>query len=233
MNDLHARGMVILGLVLALVTGLLLYGTVSATARVGDTHDRVDVVVARVPIAANAPITADALDRRAYPSELAPSGSVSDPGSLVGQRLTIAVPPGAPVLRGFVSGSAVQTSSAFAPSQGQVLVSFPTTDPLTSAGFVQVGDRVDLLATVTTGDRRVTQKTLQNLEVLAVAGGTRDQPGRALVFIVDHQTSLVLKYLRDSGAVIDVVLRSRDDTGAVNTRAVDLLYLTQNFGVTR
>jgi len=112
-----------------------------------------------------------------------------------------------------------------------VLVTFPTNDALTASGLVQVGDRVDVLATVAGGaDGRTTQKTVQNIEVLAVAG--RDQT-RALVFSVDHQTALVLKYLRDSGAVIDIALRARADTDAVRTQAVDLIYLTQSFGIRR
>jgi len=66
--------------------------------------------------------------------------------------------------------------------------------------------------------------------VLAVTG--RDQ-SRALVFSVEHQTALVLKYLRDSGAVIDIALRARADTAPVRTQAVDVLYLTQSFGIKR
>jgi len=95
---------------------------------------------------------------------------------------------------------------------------------------VQVGDRVDVLATVTASEGRITQKTIQDLEVLAVTG--RDQ-SRALVFSVDDQTALVLKYLRDSGAAIDIALRARTDTTTVRTQAVDLVYVTQTFGIKR
>ena len=51
---------------------------------------------------------------------------------------------------------------------------------------------------------------------------TRELPQRAssLTFIVDHQTALVLKYLRDSQAAIDVAVRSRAEDRDASTRSV-------------
>jgi len=230
MNDLRARALLGLGVTLALVTGLLLYTTLNASAEQRDLRMGQDLVVARVAIAANAPIAQDALERRSYPVELVPTGAVTDPGVLVGQRLSVAVPAGAAILRSFIAGPAGASSGAVVASPGQLVVSFPTNDPLTAAGLVQVGDRVDVLATVTASEGRITQKTIQDLEVLAVTG--RDQ-SRALVFSVDDQTALVLKYLRDSGAAIDIALRARTDTTTVRTQAVDLVYVTQTFGIKR
>jgi len=230
MNDLRARALLGLGVTLALVTGLLLYTTLSANAEQRDLRARQELVVARIAIAANAPIAQDALERRSYPLDLVPAGALTDPGALVGQRLSVAVPAGAAILRNFVAGPAGASSSAVVASPGQLLVSFPTTDPLTAAGLVQVGDRVDILATVTAPEGRITQKTIQDLEVLAVTG--RDQ-SKALVFSVEQQTALVLKYLRDSGAAIDIALRARTDPATVRTQAVDLGYVTQTFGIKR
>jgi Flp pilus assembly protein CpaB len=108
---------------------------------------------------------------------------------------------------------------------------------LTLAGLVRPGDRIDLLATVTagTGDTaRKTQTTLQNLEVIDVlttgAGGAKTS---SLTFNVDHQVALVLKYLRDSGATVDVAVRSRAETELATTTSVDLAYLLQTYGVKR
>src|SRR5437870_3132641 len=92
--------------------------------------------------------------------------------------------------------------------------------------------------TVTTGvgeNPKRTQTTIQNLEVLQVIGPTPQQPqrGSALTFIVDHQTALVLKYLRDSLATIDVAVRSRAESQDVTTRSVDITYLVTSFGIAR
>jgi Flp pilus assembly protein CpaB len=117
-------------------------------------------------------------------------------------------------------------------------VAFPTNDPLTANGLVNVGDKVDILATVTagTGDTaRATQTTLQNLEVLDIIGPTKEQPQRAsaLVFAVDHQVAIVLKYLRDSQATIDLAIRSRAESQIVKTTSVDLGYVTSTYGIKR
>jgi hypothetical protein len=45
--------------------------------------------------------------------------------------------------------------------------------------------------------------------------------------------ALVLKYLRDTQAAIDVAVRSRAEQDAANTTSVDLGYLLQTYGVRR
>src|SRR5437762_1139835 len=140
-------------------------------------------------------------------------------------------------------GVAQQTSGGKAEtpvstSTTQVLVAFPANAPLTLNGLVSVGDKVDILATVAagTGDTaRATQTTLQNLEVLDILGPTKEQPSRAtaLVFAVDHQVAIVLKYLRDSQAVIDLAIRSRAETQVAKTTSVDLGYITSTYGIKR
>ncbi|OLC53644.1 MAG: hypothetical protein AUH85_13725 [Chloroflexi bacterium 13_1_40CM_4_68_4] len=230
MSDVRSRLFLVVGLGLAAITGLLLYGTLTASAG-SHAVARLDVVVTRAAIAANTPLTAALLDARSYPAELVPSGALSDTTGLIGQRLAVALPEGVPILRAFLSGVAGQTSTAYAPQPGQVVTTFSTSDPLTLAGLVQVGDHIDILATVAAGsDGRITQTTVRDLEVLGVTGA-REQGARSFVFVVDEQTALVLKYLRDSGAVIDIVLRARGDGGTSTTQPVDLGYLITRFGI--
>src|SRR5207237_8910704 len=103
MNDLRARALLGLGVTLALVTGLLLYTTLSANAEQRDLRARQELVVARIAIPANAPIEQDALERRSYPVDLVPAGALTDPAACVGQRLSVPVPGGAAILRAVAS----------------------------------------------------------------------------------------------------------------------------------
>jgi Flp pilus assembly protein CpaB len=103
---------------------------------------------------------------------------------------------------------------------------------------LNVGDRVDILASAAVGtgeNTRTSQTTLQNLEVLDILGPTKDQPQRAtaLVFAVDHQVALVLKYLRDSQASIDLAIRSRAESQLVTTISVNQTFLVQTYGFRR
>ena len=231
----------VLGLVLAGLTGVALNGVAqqnAARAAVAPVLDTITVLVAKADIAARTVVTADMLEARAYPKELLPAGAISNAAEATGQTTIAPIPKGAPVLRGQLVAAGGKTGASLTVDPGKVLVTFPTTDPLTTAGFVQAGDHVDILATVVTGtgeNTKRTQTTVQDLEVLQVLGPTSAQPQRqtALTFMVDHQTALVLKYLRDSQATIDVALRSHDETQDVTTTSVDVNYLVERFGIRR
>jgi len=229
-----------LGLLLAILTGVALNGVAqqSAGPAAAAPAPTVSVIVAKADVPARTVLTAAMLTRRDYPTELVPSGAVAADADAIGQTTLAAVPSGAPILRGQLLAAEGKKGASLTIDPGKVLVSFPTNDPLTVGGFVEVGDHVDILATVTTGvgeNPKRTQTTIQNLEVLQVIGPTPQQPqrGSALTFIVDHQTALVLKYLRDSLATIDVAVRSRAESQDVTTRSVDITYLVTSFGIAR
>ncbi|OLC52318.1 MAG: Flp pilus assembly protein CpaB [Chloroflexi bacterium 13_1_40CM_4_68_4] len=231
----------ILGLVLAGLTGIALNGVAqqnAARAAVTPVVETISVLVAKTDIAARTVIIADLLETRTYPKEILPDGAIGKAAEAVGQTTLAPIPKGAPVLRGQLVSAGGRTGASLTVDPGKVLVTFPTTDPLTAAGFVQAGDHVDILATVVSGageNPKRTQTTVQDLEVLQVLGPTSAQPQRqtALAFMVDHQTALVLKYLRDSQATIDVALRSRDEMQDVTTTSVDVNYLIERFGIRR
>ncbi len=230
-----------LGLVLAIITGVALNGVAQQNANrvaAAAPPETVSVVVAKGDVPARAVITAAMLSRREYPKELIPSGALADEADAVGKTTLAMIPNGAAVLRGQIVAANGKTGSSVVIDPGKVLVSFPTNDPLTAGGFVEVGDHVDILATISSGageSPKRTQTTIQNLEVLQVIGPTQQQPQRpsSLTFVVEHQTALVLKYLRDSQATIDVVVRSRSESQDVTTRSVDITYLVQSFGIAR
>ncbi|MGQ9459477.1 MAG: Flp pilus assembly protein CpaB [Anaerolineae bacterium] len=100
--------------------------------------------------------------------------------------------------------------------------------------------------------RQVTQLTLQDVQVLRVGEwtteaaaaqqpqqgqqqGTQEAPKPAgpdiITLLVDQQDALVLKFLRESGAVIDLALRARDDHNLVSTESVTLDYIVRRFNV--
>ena len=229
-----------LGLLLATLTGVALNGVAQqnsgrATAASPET---VNVVVTKSDVPARTVLTVAMVSRRDYPKGLAPSDALANEEDAVGQTTVAFLPNGAPVLRSQLVAADGKRGASVTIDPGKVLVSFPTSDPLTVGGFVSAGDRVDVLATVTTGvgeNPKRTQTMVQNLEVLQVIGPTREQPqrGTSLTFIVDHQTALVLKYLRDSQATIDLAVRSRMEFEDATTRSVDITYLVQSYGIAR
>ena len=228
------------GLLLAALTGFALYGLAQQTAHpaAAVAARTVDVVVANVDIPLRTVITADVIERRSFPADLVPAGALTREADALGQTTIAPLARGQTIVSGQLSVAEGTNGASVTIQKGSVLVAFPTTDPLSAAGLVNVGDRVDILASIIQGtgaDAKVSQTTLQNLEVIDILAPTKEQPQRAtaLVFAVDHQVALVLKYLRDSQATIDLAIRSRAETEIVRTTSVDLQYLAQTYGIRR
>ena len=57
------------------------------------------------------------------------------------------------------------------------------------------------------------------------------EPPSIIVVMVNHQDALVLKYARETGATIDLVLRSSGDHDVVTTEPVTLDYMLARFGI--
>lgn len=228
------------GLLLAALTGFSLYGLAQQTAQTpaASAARTVDVIVANVDIPVRTVLTADIVLHRSFPADLVPAGALTRDADAIGQTTIAPIARGQTIVAGQLSSAEGKSGASVTIAKGSVLVAFPTTDPLTTAGLVNVGDRVDILASVIQGtgaDAKVSQTTIQSLEVVDILAPTKEQPQRAtsLVFAVDHQVALVLKYLRDSQATIDLAIRSRTETELVKTTSVDLQYLTQTYGIRR
>lgn len=245
MRDLNIRGLVFLtaALVLAVLTGVALYGVAQqANAKpAAATAPTVAVVVAASDIPVRTTLTAALLGTRQYPADLVPAGAITNTADAIGRTTSAPVSAGQAVVQAQLASAAGNRGASVAIEKGKVLVAFPTTDPLTASGLVNVGDRVDILATVTQGtgeSTKVSQTTIQNLEVvdLLTSAPTRDANGReqaarptALVFTVDHEVALVMKYLRDSQAAVDITVRSRSEGELAKTTAVDLNFLVNTY----
>jgi len=237
MRELRSWIFLGLGLLLAGLTGLALYGVSQDYGKTtaAATVDTTEIVVARADIATRAVISADMLAVKAYPKALAPAGALTNQADAIGQTTIAGIPAGAAVVRSQLVSANGKNGASVTLDKGKLLVAYPTVDPLTLAGLVRPGDRVDLLATVTSGTgeaSRKTQTTLQNLEVIDVLmSGIGGAKTASLTFNVDHQVALVLKYLRDAGASVDIAVRSRAETELASTTTVDLAYLLQTYGV--
>ena len=242
MRNVNLRGLVFLvaAIVLAILTGVALYGVAQqANAKtagsVAAVETTVKVVVASADLPVRTVITSGLVVTRDYPANLVPAGAVTNPADAVGRTTIAPISSGQAIVQAQLASATGNKGAALTIEKGKVLFAFPTSDPLTLAGLLNVGDRVDILASVTQGtgeNARVSQTTLQNLEVLDLITPTKDQPTRAtsLVFAVDHQVALVLKYLRDAQASIDITVRSRAEGELTKTAPVDLNFLVTTYG---
>ena len=236
-----------LGVVLALLAGVLVFVIAQQAAAPKDQAvATTPVVVAKVDIPERTVLSPEQLEIREYPKTLVPAGAITSIDVAARQTTLTKIPIGAPILAGQVVAGGGESGLSLTLEKGKVLVAFPMSDPLTAAGRVSKGDRVDIIGTLappsfaTTAPAAaggpapltaaalpafsVTQSIVQNLEVVDIAGKN------VLIFIVDHQTALVLKNLRDGGAILDLVIRSRAETVIVGTTPVDTGYIVKTYG---
>jgi Flp pilus assembly protein CpaB len=234
MNEIRSWIFLALGLLLSGMTGLALYGVsqdISNRGQAAAANDSLEVLVAAADIPSRTVLATANLTTRTYPRELVPSGAIGQTADAIGQTTVAAIPKGAVIVRDQLIAAGGNKGASVTLDKGTVLVAFPTSDPLTLGGMVEPGDRVDVLATLPGADgSKRTQTIVQNLVVIDVvrANATRTA---ALTFIVDPQTALVLKNLRDAQYTIDLTIRARADTETVKTTTVDSDYVQQRYGI--
>lgn len=128
----------------------------------------VAVLVARRPVRAGQPLTADALAVRAVPATYAPGGAYARPGSVLGLRAAVDLPVGAYLGPGAVRAPApVRAAAGPVARRGERIVDLVAR---AAPGQVTAGDRVDLVAV--RGARA--SLALQDALVTAVAAAPAD-----------------------------------------------------------
>ncbi len=139
-----------------------------------------------------------------------------------------------------------------------VIIALPADDLINQVGVLQPGDKVDILFSLTYGQGGPTDlvslDALQNVAVQAIVvppearvakevasqvglGDTQGVsplstgPSKAILVAVNPQDALLLKYLKDAGAILDYALRPPDDTSKPLLDPVTLQYLIDTYGL--
>jgi len=143
-----------------------------------------------------------------------------------------------------------EVSLAEALEEDEVAVALPATDLMTRFGVVMPGDKVDVLFSVNVVGKTLVEDvsrgglvaltTLQDLEILQIVvekpPAEEGQEGEQLeegliVLIVEPQDAVILKYLKDSGGVIDFALRAPTSDRLFVTEPVTINYLARRYGI--
>jgi pilus assembly protein CpaB len=141
-----------------------------------------------------------------------------------------------------------------------VLMAIPADDLMSKTGTLKPGDHVDLLFTLdfpsrarqapaaggasttaaaaqNTGSETVksTFNLLQNVTISAIVTGQTPTSGAqaapAILFTVSPQDALVLKYVKDAGAVMDMVVRAPGNEAPSTGEPVDFDYVINRYQI--
>lgn len=244
--------LVALGLVLALVTGGLVYYMLRQTVVAAQVAAQPEttpiptepIPVAAVPLSAGATITDTDITTRDYPIDLIPVGVVTQTSSLVGQVVVEPVESGA-----FFEPSSLASSGSAALSQqipaARVVMAFPVDDLLSRSLVLREGDFVDMLLSLditetsdsATRQGRAANYTVQNIRVMKIVRDTPTEdnpnpPPQSILFELSPQDAVIAKFVKDSGGTFDLTLRSAVDNTPYQTQAINQDFLLDNYGLT-
>ena len=212
----------------------------------------VNVVVAKRDLPKGAQLTNDSVAVRGVPAEFAQSLAVTPEGfdRLDGQVLAYPVKSGEMILWGLIEGKRVPTFSTRV-DEGHRAMTVPVDEINSISGLLEPGDVIDLMATVSQKDKKITFPLLQGVEVMATgqrsvddpkSGTRRDYstvtlnttPEQAKNIIVARDAGKITALLRNPkdkqalGETVDVAallgLKSSTRAGMADIREVPVLY---------
>lgn len=233
------------GIVLAILVGVAVYYIVTqaGTEEIGKSR----VVIAAQDIPERTLLTSSNIESlfavKEVPVDLIPTSPLLDPQAAVGKITLTKIFRGEIVIdapnRLAASGGRTGPSTIIPP--GTVAMAIPISEATGVAGAIAEGDLVDVvvLLDVTTGNKTesVTQMVLQGLKVLQVgtynpdAKANQPRAGNTITFLLSRQDALVLHYLVQSGARINLLLRRFDETDPAATEPVTADSLARRYGI--
>lgn len=246
--------LVVVGLLLALGIGVFVYLQAEQAAEIARRIPTVDVVIATADLPERVAIPASSVAITKVPADLLPVEASAKLENVVGKYPLTRIYKNEVLIQSKLADTSGKAGPSFALKEGMVAVAFSGGDLLSSTGAIRAGDRVDILLTLSlarTGAAaqssggqaptasasmpQVTQTLVQNVEVLKVgsfpAGGQQDAAaaGKGITFQVGHQDALILKWAKDSGGMIDLVLRHPSDTSEVSTESITANYVIKKY----
>ncbi len=238
------------GVMLAMLAALLVYRLLSSAVQTSASEPQVatqPVIVALQDIPLRTVIDESMVAVREIPTEFVPPDAAVDLNDVVDKMAVADIKEGEIVLLSRLeSPTNVTRNIALTIPEGQVVIALPAQDLLNRVGMVKPGDHVDILFSLSFGEgdpaKTTTVDVLQNVVIQAVVvpptleagreGGPPTSGDKAILVAVDPQDALVLKYLLDSGAALDFVLRPPDDDSAPFLEPVDVQYIEDIYDIT-
>lgn len=174
---------VILGsaIIIALLTSILMYARLQKGAKPKILKlETQEVLVAMIDLSWGTAITEDMIKKEFYLKKSLPPGYYSNPSYLVGRIVLFPIKANEPILESRLAPRSIKTGGVAAViSHKKRAVAVKVDKPIGVAGFIQPGNRVDVLVTITTGKNpfSITKIVLENILVLA-AGPETERKGK-------------------------------------------------------
>jgi pilus assembly protein CpaB len=194
------------------------------------------IVVAKKPLRFGVELNASMLEEVPWPAASIPAGAFTKISDLLkgGRRVVLtAIEPNEPVLSLKITGAGQRATLSALVKPGMKAVTIRVNDVEGVGGFVQPGDRVDVVLTrqIDKGSA-TTEVVLQNTKVLAVDQVADERAAKAVVpksVTLEVSTVEAQKvWLASSVGNLSLLLRKAGDTAEMRTRKITLSDLSSN-----
>ncbi len=240
------------GIILAILAALMTVKALSMTTAIQSGQaqsQQLAVVVAKVNIPRYTVISPGMVQTKHIPIDLLPKGAIVNVNDVYGKMLTEdAVVSEVLINQRLVTPQKQINTVGVNIPKNDVIVALPSSDLLSSVGALSPGDHVDILFTLNTGSNlsgsgQVTINAMQNLVIRAIIAPSLinnkekktmqeiTTANAALLFAVSPQEALTIKFLKDSGAIMDFALRAPDSKNKTLTDSVDMPYIFDVYGI--
>ncbi len=220
-----------LAIMIALVTSLLVYGYIQRKGTVKEVAVEVQpVVVAAVDLSWGTRIQNEMVKKANFLKGSLTAGYFTDPASVVGRVLVYPVKANEPIFESRLAPKEMKTGGVAAViGMKKRAVAVKVDKVIGVSGFIQPGNRVDVLMTLSTGrtSSPVTKTILENILVLAAGSETKDRkgleekssPADVITLEVTPEEAEKLALASTEGR-LQLALRNFSDTENVVTRGV-------------
>jgi pilus assembly protein CpaB len=191
------------------------------------------VVIANNTIPANAKVTAEMVTLKSIPTEAMHVEAITSLDKIIGGVTKVEIVKGEQILSSRVVMDAKQATLAYRVPKDMRAISMPTSEVSGVAGFINIGDKIDILATYDKEDIKPVSTTytqLQNIEVVAVGSAKLSAEDKekalpvSITVIVKPAQAEVITYAISNGTLF-FTLRNPVDLGKVNLE----FYNSENF----
>jgi pilus assembly protein CpaB len=215
------KRIIILAIITGLLTAILTISYINSSKnQIPASMKTTEVVVATVNIEANVAITSDMLEIKELPVSSVHINSIRSINDVVGQITSEKVIAGEQIIKDRLAIGQTDTSVSFTIPENMRAIAIPVNESTGVAGYISVGDKIDIMIEDVIAGKNITTTKLQNIVVLQKGQNPADNfelqglnkgLTASLTILVTPSQAEVVGYALNIGSPIVVTLRNPVD----------------------
>ncbi len=215
------KRIIILAIITGLLTAILTISYINSSKnQIPASMKTTEVVIATVNIEANVAITSDMVIIKELPVSSVHNNSIRSINDVVGQITSEKVIAGEQIVKDRLAIGQTDTSVSFTIPENMRAISIPVNETTGVAGYISVGDKIDIMIEDVIAGKSITTTKLQNIVVLQKGQnpadnfelqGTNKGLTASLTILVTPAQAEVIGYALNIGSPMAVSLRNPVD----------------------